>query len=101
MNVIISILVTTGALGVSVLTLNLYKLFLIKHHILKSIWQVPLIFFGCFVCIVFFIFVPMAIIDILLYIHLPKLYHTVSLCGWGIANLGYTAYSFLYKPRRG
>lgn len=97
----ITFIITICALGVSILTVNLYASFCLRHRVLKSLWGVPLVFMAFFLCIFFALIVPGVIIGILYdNLHLPLAYRTISGCSWAILTFAYAAYRFLYKARQ-
>gem|GEM_PF-3743529 len=87
MNILITFAITLISLMVSVLSFNLYIMFLSKYRILTSVYQVPIVFLAWFVCIVLSILVPLGIITIL-----HNTYRIVAFSIWGVSSLGYVIY---------
>jgi hypothetical protein len=102
MNLLLTAAVTLLALAISITTLHLYILFGIKYRILKSLWQVPLVFLAFLGCVFFNIFAPMILISAVLgdHFHLPLVYQRVSFGFWLVFNVGFVFWRVLRRTPR-
>lgn len=88
------------AFGISVLSLNLYFRFLNRFHILKSIYQVPLVFFAYLLCLLLGLVVPLAAIELLankLQYSRSDLFYPGFI--WALASFAYAA-AKVYSKRK-